>query len=352
MVRTHGDAAFDSDGAVGVAGVCVFDEEPFTLRMPTPTARPSSAENVRSSHTGSRTCVAPRTLTQTMRTASTVAIGQLRVAMPQACHTMLGMTTPTPPMSIVLVDLTTDITPANLRPTPTYLDDLIAALNEQIQGPFASEYGPQPVTLRRASSPTDRAPTEYGMNYRDTLDVQGALAYHTVVGGVPDIEIGCDLFSTLGTTYTVGDEPLSQGAGHELLELLGDVGANLWEDMGTGIMRPREECDTVQNTGYTASNGLWMTNFLLRSAWIPQAAGPWDYLGLMKSQDDYSNGYEVQAAPPTTETQVGGLAAPRRLGESVGHMLGSVYIVGSLTEMQRKRKASPFSRTYRRGARL
>ncbi len=265
---------------------------------------------------------------------------------------MLAMTTPTPPMSIVLIDFTTSATPANLKPTPEYLADLVIALTEQVQGPFATEYGPQPVTLRVASSQTDRGATEYAMNFRDTLDVQGALAYHTVVNGVPDIEIGVDLFTTLGTTYSPGDEPMSQGCGHELLETLGDIGANCWEGMGTGVMRAREECDTVQNTGYAASNGLWMTNFLLRAAWIPGAAGPWDYMAVMKAQDDYSNGYEVQASPPSTTTQVGALAAPKRLGESIGHLLGSVYLVGTLTTLQMKRKASHYSRTYRRGARL
>jgi len=253
------------------------------------------------------------------------------------------------PMTIVFIDLTTDVTPAAMRPGP-FLPALVQAVNEQIQGPYAAEYGQQLVTFAIGDL-ASRQPADTAAFFRDTIPVDGALAYHTVVNGVPDIELGVDLFASLGDE---GDS-LSAGAGHEILELLGDPGANLWEDMGNGIMRPREECDTVQNTGYKASNGLWMTNFLLRSAWIPGAAGPWDYLGVMKSQDDYSNGYEIQAATPSTTTQVGGLAAPgaaSRLGESIGHVLGRVYAVGALSSMQLARKRGHLSRTYRRGVRL
>jgi hypothetical protein len=258
-------------------------------------------------------------------------------------------TAPSRPITVCLVDMTTDATPANLRPG-AFLSALAQALDEQVQGPFAQAYGQQLVTLVVGTCET-RQPTDVAMNFRDTLDVQGALAYHMVVGGVPDIEIGCDLFASLGDE----GEAMSQGAGHELLEMLLDPGANLWEDMTTGLMRAKEACDTVQNTGYKSSNGLWMTNFLLPAAWVPGAPGPWDYLAVMQSQDDWSKGYEIQAAPPSAENQVGGMKAPGRLGESIGHhVFGSVFAKAGveLSSMQLARKRSRYSRTYRRGVRL
>jgi hypothetical protein len=257
------------------------------------------------------------------------------------------MPTATPSTCLVLLDYTTAATPAALRPTPAFLADLVAALDEQVRGPFASEYGVQPVALRVGSGPTDRSPTEIAVNFRDTLSVPGALAYHTVVAGVPDVEVGCDLFTTLSTYVNPGDEAVSQGVGHEVLELLGDPGANCWEDSGQGFMRSREVADLVQNTGYAASNGLWMTNFLRRAAWVPGAPGPWDWLGVMASQDDYSSGYEVRAVPPGSTTQVGGM-----LGAAGHPTVGTVYAVGALSPTQLARRRSQHSRTHRRGVRL
>jgi hypothetical protein len=258
-------------------------------------------------------------------------------------------------LSVVLIDLTTDATPAALRPTKEFRQALAQALNEQVQGPFAAEYGKQDVTFSVLDSQDQRQSTDVAMNFRDTLDVEGALAYHVDNNGVPDMEVGVDYCSSLGDE----GESISGAASHETLELLVDPGCNLWADTGEGFMRPKEASDTVQNTGYRASNGLWMSNFLRASAWIPGAPGPWDFLGVMKAQDDYSNGYEVRASPPTDETQVqgGAEAAPPptrapKLGESVGHLLGSVFAVGSLTESQTKHKRSRYSRTHRRGVRL
>jgi hypothetical protein len=219
------------------------------------------------------------------------------------------MPTATPSTCLVLLDYTTAATPAALRPTPAFLADLVAAIDEQVRGPFASEYG--------------------------------------VVAGVPDVEVGCDLFTTLSTYANPGDEAVSQGVGHEVLELLGDPGANCWEDSGQGFMRSREVADLVQNTGYLSSNGLWMTNFLRRAAWVPGAPGPWDWLGVMQSQDDYSSGYEVRAVPPGSTTQVGGM-----LGVAGHPTVGTVYAVGALSPTQLARRRSQHSRTHRRGVRL
>jgi hypothetical protein len=247
--------------------------------------------------------------------------------------------------AFVLIDHTTSATPDALKPAPAF-ERMTAAWLEQIEGPFADAYGEQCVSFRIAANESDRQANEIAINFRDTIpEAPGALAYHTVVNGIPDIELGVDLFSDLTTTQ----ESVSSGGSHELLELLQDIGANEWADRqdASGEMDAKESCDFVQNTGYAASNGVWLSNFVLPSFFIPQAPGPWDDMGVMTSQYDVSNGYGIQGNSPNNITQIGGA----KLGLAT-HRGRSFYIVGNLTEVQRKRKSHPYSRTYRRGVRL
>jgi hypothetical protein len=248
----------------------------------------------------------------------------------------------TPQFCFVLVDLTTDATSPEMRPAPI-LQTIIDAVSEQVNGPFAEAYGQGAVAFRIASSPADRATNEIACNFRDTIpEAPGALAYHQIVSGVPDVELGVDLFLSL----LDGLVSLSGGFSHEILELLRDAGANGWKDCGTGTMNAEEACDFVQNTGYTASDGAWVSNFVLPSFFIPGASGPWDQLGVMQTQDDVSNGYGIQAASPANVTQISGMMG------AAHHHGRLVYVNGNLTELQRKRKSHPYSRTYRRGVRL
>jgi hypothetical protein len=249
-----------------------------------------------------------------------------------------------PNFQFVLIDLTTTKTPDSLRPA-AHLAEIAVALGEQTVD-YGKEYGVPTVSFRIASGPDDRSPAEIAINFRDDLpEAPGALAYHAVTDGIPDIEIGCDLCSSV----TGSGESISAATSHEMLELFGDTGANEWADKmdGSGLMGAREVCDPVQNTGYQASNGVWLSNFVRNSYFIPGAPGPWDVLGKMTSQGDFSNGYEVQAGSPTNTTQVGGMR-----GLAIHHGK-PVFVVGAeLTETQKKRKSHPWSRTYRRGVRL
>lgn len=241
------------------------------------------------------------------------------------------------------------------------LPSILAALLESV-GPgsaFAACWGDLNVKIRIATSPTDRSTSEYAINFRATLpEAPGAAAYHFVVNGVPDLEIGTGHFASL----TSGSDAASAGADHELKETLIDMGANGWKDTGAGQVVAEETCDPVQNTGYAASNGVMLSNFVLPSAFIPGSPGPWDYCGAIASQDqiaspDPSVGYAVVADSPQNVTQVGG-AAPATssppanlLAEHVHPNGRRVRAVGGLTDRQRTRKAHPWSRTHRRGVR-
>lgn len=262
-----------------------------------------------------------------------------------------------PLWSFVFVDLTTDATPAEMKPAPAFakaISDYNWDQNTAL-GPFAAEFGQQRTVYRVASGPNDRKSGEIAVNFRDTIpEAPGALAYHTVTNGVPDIEIGTDLFDSV----LDGNDPIFMGVDHELKELLKDAGANGWKDLqdGSGLTRAEEECDTVQNTAYKGPSGTKLANFLLRSAFIPGAPGPWDALKVMQSQDDYSNGYEAQATAPTDVQQVVGGQAITKEVHGLNKTADGRHVFArgaeNLTENQRKRKAHPYSRTYRRGVRL
>jgi hypothetical protein len=254
--------------------------------------------------------------------------------------------------AFVFIDLTTDTTPANLKPGP-WLTKIEQALAKEINGPWAASHGTS-ANFRTGSGPDDRTPSEIAIHLRDTIpEAPGALAYHAVTNGVPDIEIGCDLFDTV-VDGSNGQEAMSSGIDHEIKELMLDAGANQWADLqdGSGMMRAHEACDTVQNTGHAGEHGVWLSNFLLASAFIPGAPAPWDYQGVMQSQDDYSNGYEIQAGSPQDISQVSGNGIHEIKGlHAVGRRCTFARI-GDMSEKTRKRKAHRWSRTYRRGVRL
>ena len=256
---------------------------------------------------------------------------------------------PPPPLSFVILNLCPDgaeIAGADVAASLAAIRD---ALEEQADA-IDRVYGGGPYPIRVGANPTDRGPDEIGCNVRPTVQnlAPGALAFHQVVNGVPDVEIGIDEC----TTVTKGNGSLSQGLSHEIGETIVDAGANGWETSADGATQAaREACDMVQNTFYEASNGVSLSNWLYPNAWVPGAPGPWDYLGVMKAADDVSNGYVIEATSPTDVHDVAGGARvlSRTLRPGDGR---AVRVRGTLDERQLRRKAHPWSRTSRRGAKL
>jgi hypothetical protein len=203
-------------------------------------------------------------------------------------------------------------------------------------------------TFRIGKGPTDRGPNEVAINLRDSIpDAPGALAYHSVTNGVPDIELGLDVC----THGLKGSDSLPAVLSHELAETEGDPGANEWADYGSS-MRAKELCDRVQNISFQSSKDTTLSNFLLPSAFIPGSPGPWDYVSLvtgkplMADQMDYSNGYDIEASEPTKVNQLqhAFMAEGQPPVRALGHE--------NLSEMAKARKRSHHSRTARRGARV
>ena len=229
------------------------------------------------------------------------------------------------------------------------LERISEAIKEQLNNEFSSFYGGD--YYIRVCDASSRKDTEIAVNIRDSLPgMVDALGYHFVTNGVPDIEIGLEYLSDL----TKGYDSLSVVMSHEVLEVIGDPGANLWVDRGDGTMRARELCDAVEDTTYLASNGVEVSNFLLPAAFIPKAQGPWDYLKILWNASAITDGgYDIVARSPTDVQKV---TAMYRTG--FGSPLGQWRTIGiegaSFEEGSRryKRKTHPFSRTSRRGIRL
>ncbi len=239
----------------------------------------------------------------------------------------------------VLIDLTTAMTPVGMKPAYGVMAYLISAWEEQVNGPFSEAWGCPLVSFRIAEGAGDRRAKEIAINFRDDIpEAPDALAYHMCTRGIPDIEIGVDLFTSLLT----GQDSVCCGGSHEVLELLLNPGANGWKDRqdGSGISDAEEACDYVQNTGYAASNGGTVSNFVLPALFLPGASGPWDYLHVMTARDDLSHGYGIIAETPANVEHIGGLA-------HASFRKTPVRRIGELTPLQARRK-HPYSRTYRR----
>jgi hypothetical protein len=182
-----------------------------------------------------------------------------------------------------------------------FLPKLADAINEGLT--IFSQFHGGSYICRAGSSPTDRRDGEIAVNIRKavTTDPSGALGWHQVTNGIPDIELPYDTMSGL----TGDSNALDTVASHEVFETCGDPGANGLKDNGNGKVSAEEECDRVEDVTFPVSNGLNLSNFLLASAWIPGAPGPYDYCSALSAQLDASNqvtmtpgGYDIEGDSP------------------------------------------------------
>lgn len=251
------------------------------------------------------------------------------------------------------------INQASDRPdVDAFLPKLRDALDEDINQRFALFHGGR-YGFRVATSPTDRLTGEVAVNVRHKQDADpaGALAWHQVTGGVPDIELPFDLMSGL----TGDSDALDVCANHEIKETILDPGANLLADNRNGKVSMKEACDRVEDETYPTSNGLNASNFLLKEAWVPGAPGPYDYMQVLTSQLDAQNnvtmtsgGYDIEGTSPSdlADVEPGFLSKEHVVsGDSVDtdvHALSLKPISG----LRLARKQDRFSRAYRCGLRL
>lgn len=162
--------------------------------------------------------------------------------------------------------------------TPAFLAHLVEACSAQLNGEFAREHGGAG-TIRVGSGPNDVQPGERVYAFVGALpNAPGASAYHDINGqGVP---VAFCAVTTCGSLY--GSDGVSVDASHEILETGADEGCNQLADDGKGTLHAKEVCDPVetQTYGYTCADGtvVQLSNFVMRSWFDPNAAGPYDYM--------------------------------------------------------------------------
>jgi hypothetical protein len=183
----------------------------------------------------------------------------------------------------------------------------------------------------------------------DLPNAPGAIADHDVNGvGVPVLYDAV----TLSDTLTGPGNSVSVAITHELAETAGDEGCDIWADNGA-VEFAHELCDAVEAQSYAIDDtGVYVSNFVIRAFWIPNHAGPFDFLSTLGSND------QAPRAPLTTAP--GGYQITRTSGTNEQAVQGkreslpvTVSVSATIPFGRRLPKKQHWSsRTYRRGARV
>jgi hypothetical protein len=178
----------------------------------------------------------------------------------------------------VLIDNTKGATTRDgSKLSPAVLSHIAEVVQDQINHEFAAEWGAQ-TTLRVGANLNDIQPGEWAYVFLAQFpNVPDASAYHDIKTGVP---YALCAVTTCGSLY--GPDGVSVDASHEILETAGDEGANQFANDNKGVLHAVEMCDAVevQTYGKKCKDGtlVQVSNWLLRSWFIPGAKGPFDYM--------------------------------------------------------------------------
>ena len=219
--------------------------------------------------------------------------------------------------TFVLIDETGGLSTANGETlTATKLSAIASACQTYLNRDVASEHGGGPC-LVRVSSGADLQSGEIVFAILPALpNAPGAVAYHSVDGA--GLAVAYDAIAASDSLTGPGNS-LSVAISHELAEIVGDEGCNLWADDGTGTEHAHELCDPVEVQSYevTPGSGIYVSNFVLRSYFDPSHAGPFDWMtlvglvgavapsGPLQTAIGAGGNYQItRKADPSTETQV------------------------------------------------
>lgn len=207
--------------------------------------------------------------------------------------------------------------------TPEILGQIAAAVQRQVREHWAPLWGHPNVTITTgpAPGPLDEAVPVY---IRASSDVQGAAGYHD--------DDGIYVFRDGLPSLLTGAFSLAVVVSHEILEALGDPGANRWADTGRGFMVAIEMCDVVEGYCYEI-DGVSVSDFTTPSFFDPEGQAPYSYLN--------------KPGAPMTPASDGGAdyQIELRVDDS-----GAQQVTASLGSHPRKvAKLHPTSRTSRRG---
>lgn len=183
------------------------------------------------------------------------------------------------------------------RLSAAVLNHIAEAVQDQVNREFAAEWGAK-AAVRVGASRSDIKPGEWAYDFLPSLpDAPDASAYHDINGkGVPFALCAVKTCDSL-----LGPTGISVDASHEILETAGDQGANQFANDDKGLLHAVEMCDAVevQTYGKTCKDGavVQVSNWLLRSWFIPGAAGPYDYMSFAKIPGAVSPPGPLQTAP-------------------------------------------------------
>jgi hypothetical protein len=176
------------------------------------------------------------------------------------------------------------------------LHHIAEAVQNQVNQEFASEWGAH-LSLRVGANLDDINPGEWAYVFLASLpSAPDASAYHDIKKGVP---YALCALTTCDSLY--GPNGVSVDASHEIVETAGDEGANQFANDNKGVLHALEMCDAVevQTYGKTCKDGtvVQVSNWLLRSWFIPGAAGPYDYMTSSKLPGAVSPPGPLRTAP-------------------------------------------------------
>lgn len=188
------------------------------------------------------------------------------------------------------------------------------------------------------------------------IDAPGAIAYHDVDGnGVPVLRDAITLSDTLmgqGNSWLVA-------WAHEFGETGGDEGCNAWYDDGAGNSFAGETADAVEAQSYlidlgNGTNG-YVSNFLRRPFFIPNHAGPFDFMSTIGDNpaaplapfQTAAGGYQIARTAGAGEHQV-----VARYCSLAGELSLDRPFVSTRAHRRLLRRAHPSSRSFRRGLRV
>src|ERR1700756_5684274 len=142
----------------------------------------------------------------------------------------------------VLIDSTKGAaTQDGSRLSPAVLAHIAEAVQDQVNGEFAAEWGAQ-ATLRVGASANDIQPGEWAYGFVGSLpDAPGASAYHDINGhGVP-----FSLCAVTTCANLLGPNGVIVDVSHQIRETAGDEGANQFANDNRGLLHAVEMCDAV-----------------------------------------------------------------------------------------------------------
>jgi len=198
----------------------------------------------------------------------------------------------------VLIDNTKGATTQDGSALSSAALKLIAeAVQNQVNNEFSKEWGTQ-IAVRVGEGLNDIRPGEWAYIFLPALpDAPGASAYHDIKGkGVPYS------LCAVGTCHSLyGPNGISVDVSHEILETAGDQGANQYANDNKGLLHAMELCDAVEVQTYTkkCADGteVQVSNWLLRSWFIPGSSGPYDYMSSAQLPGAVAPPGPLQTAP-------------------------------------------------------